>query len=319
VTIEFSCQHCGKALSTSDDKAGRKAKCPGCGEAVLVPSPAVEATNDDTDWTATTADMPDVTCPMCGATNPGRAKACESCGEPLPQKKSQKQPLQSGAFDVGQVVSRTWDLFKQEMGLVVAAQICFGILTVLAIIPVFGTALFFVAFQEQEQFGLAIGMLLLTILFGLLAMVGLMWIDIGRHQLMLKVVRRQEAALGDLFSGPRVLGRWFLCNVIYNILSQVGAQLCIIPGILVFLFLWPFGYLLIDDDLPHVQSLLDSPKLCGNSALNSFLLCLVTIGIVLLGVLALGVGLIFAVPFVALMWCVAYDELRGGPASAMEE
>ncbi|MBT4866787.1 MAG: hypothetical protein HON53_16915 [Planctomycetaceae bacterium] len=40
--IEFDCHVCGRLLRTSEDKAGRTAKCPGCGEAVAVPVPVEE-------------------------------------------------------------------------------------------------------------------------------------------------------------------------------------------------------------------------------------------------------------------------------------
>jgi hypothetical protein len=35
--IEFNCHVCGKLLRTSDEKAGRTAACPGCGEKLNVP------------------------------------------------------------------------------------------------------------------------------------------------------------------------------------------------------------------------------------------------------------------------------------------
>ena len=47
MTIEFSCSHCDKVLKTSDDKAGRRAKCPQCGEAVTVPDPTADVSADD--------------------------------------------------------------------------------------------------------------------------------------------------------------------------------------------------------------------------------------------------------------------------------
>ncbi|MDA1014808.1 MAG: hypothetical protein O3A00_10200, partial [Planctomycetota bacterium] len=38
MTIEFNCKFCGKILRTGDDKAGRQAKCPSCGETIAVPA-----------------------------------------------------------------------------------------------------------------------------------------------------------------------------------------------------------------------------------------------------------------------------------------
>ena len=40
MTIEFHCPTCQKLLRTADDKAGRQAKCPDCGNAVTVPQPS---------------------------------------------------------------------------------------------------------------------------------------------------------------------------------------------------------------------------------------------------------------------------------------
>lgn len=38
MTIQFACRSCGQVLKTSDDKAGKKARCPGCSEIIEVPS-----------------------------------------------------------------------------------------------------------------------------------------------------------------------------------------------------------------------------------------------------------------------------------------
>jgi uncharacterized RDD family membrane protein YckC/phage FluMu protein Com len=40
VAIEFNCPHCGKLLTTSDERASAQAKCPACGDLIVVPAPA---------------------------------------------------------------------------------------------------------------------------------------------------------------------------------------------------------------------------------------------------------------------------------------
>jgi len=40
VAIEFNCSHCGKLLTTSDERARAQAKCPACGDLITVPAPA---------------------------------------------------------------------------------------------------------------------------------------------------------------------------------------------------------------------------------------------------------------------------------------
>lgn len=36
--VEFRCSHCDKKLKVKDDLAGKKIKCPGCGEPTIVPA-----------------------------------------------------------------------------------------------------------------------------------------------------------------------------------------------------------------------------------------------------------------------------------------
>jgi uncharacterized RDD family membrane protein YckC/phage FluMu protein Com len=40
LAIEFNCPHCGKLLTTADERASQRAKCPACGDLITVPAPA---------------------------------------------------------------------------------------------------------------------------------------------------------------------------------------------------------------------------------------------------------------------------------------
>ena len=44
--IEFNCHVCGKLLRTGDEKAGRTATCPGCGEKLTVPGEQAGAADE---------------------------------------------------------------------------------------------------------------------------------------------------------------------------------------------------------------------------------------------------------------------------------
>jgi DNA-directed RNA polymerase subunit M/transcription elongation factor TFIIS len=96
--IEFHCPHCGKFLKTPDDKAGVRAKCPGCGERVTVPAQAREIIDEspDLDEAAAAGESPEVAvrqsqagsaprdtinCPMCGEQIAAAAQRCRYCGE----------------------------------------------------------------------------------------------------------------------------------------------------------------------------------------------------------------------------------------------
>lgn len=106
MAIEFYCPRCDKLLKTADDKAGVRANCPGCGEAVVVPprsemralfEPSFDP-DAGRDGNAaeqsplrTSRTEPEVfagdtsmkTCPMCGKQILAAAMRCRFCGEAL--------------------------------------------------------------------------------------------------------------------------------------------------------------------------------------------------------------------------------------------
>src|SRR4029079_10112918 len=105
MTIEFHCPHCDKLLKTADDKAGVQASCPGCGEAVIVPTGSESQVRSDGSFpvevpgraddgrapysacdsllAAAGGDGPMRDCPMCGEKIKAAATRCRNCGEDL--------------------------------------------------------------------------------------------------------------------------------------------------------------------------------------------------------------------------------------------
>jgi len=323
VTIEFSCGHCGKALSTGDEKAGRKAKCPGCSEPIQVPT----VNTDGVDLSETVATAAAVApprrptaarkCPMCGHAAAPSDEACSACGEALTPEEREVDRDRTGepvAFDLGTVLSRSWQIFKQDMGLVVGGQLVAGLLGVSALVPAVGLGIAGIVTADQggdEAMPVVIALFGGAAVLGLIGIAVALWLSLGAQLMLLGLVRGKDVSFSTLFEGKRFLGRFVLCTILYNIMMQIGSQLCVIPGLLVALFFWPFQYILIDEDRPHIQSLLDAPKLASKSWLMTIVLILVSAGINLLGVLALFIGVLFTAPYVTLAWCVAYDEMLG--------
>ena len=87
--------------------------------------------------------------------------------------------------------------------------------------------------------------------------------------------------------------------------------LCLIPGIIVALIFWPFGYVLADEDLPGIDCLSRAKEITDGNWGAVALIFLAGIGINILGALALCVGLLFTIPLTTLMWAVAYCQMTG--------
>jgi len=222
VTIEFSCDHCGKALSTTDDKAGRTAKCPGCGEAITVPFPSA-ADNDEDSVAATST----VTCPMCGAENRGDARECESCGEPL--KKTVKRGHER--IDAGDVLSASWRIFKQEMGMVIGGVLVAGVINFAISLPQSVLGAIAGIMQQQGEGETALLLQTLSWCFLPIAYLGQWFITCGLQRMLLNIARGESAQFGDLFSGGKYLWRMAGASILFGLMIAVGLLCLIIPGI----------------------------------------------------------------------------------------
>lgn len=345
MTIEFHCPHCQKLLKTADDKAGVRANCPGCGEPVTVPDPALaaagEAAQADSSWApetpsaAATGDpaaaerepavehSPDetTTCPMCGARIKAAATKCRFCGESLGERRS-GVPTQ---IDAGEILSRSWELYLSQFWMV------FGVVWIAIVIELavnFGGQIV----QGAISFGMmraagggpnAVGILVATygisLLFMLVNFAVNSYLAAGLHVALLKLGRGERAELGDLFTGGRFFWRFFWGNLLFTIMLYVGLLLLIVPGIIVALMFWPFLYVIVDRNVGVIESLRQSRELTTGNYLAPFVLFLAGMGIGLAGLLALCIGLFPAIPFVALIFAVAYCGMSGQLATAPVE
>lgn len=118
MAIETTCENCGKVLRAKDDAAGKKAKCPDCGEIIQIPATGgLGGGGDEFDFSledegpAYDADeLPPAPgfgggdtkpCPACGEMIKSVAKKCRFCGEIFDAKlaKASRATGGSGGID----------------------------------------------------------------------------------------------------------------------------------------------------------------------------------------------------------------------------
>lgn len=324
VAISFNCEHCGKALTTTDDKAGWKAKCPGCGEVIMVPEPDEAAIRDEDEGDdeigegeppprETTGAK---TCPMCGAENPRRARTCAACGEEFEKSDVEKRQQQGIVFDPGDVVSASWQIYKREFGVVLGAVLIAGIISNMVSAPsiVIG---FIQDFQRNQGLDPEPVLELLYWVFFIPAQLVGLFLNIGVNRVLFKVARGKETGIGEIFSGGRYFLRMLGSTLLFALMLMVGFAACIVPGVIVALMFWPFAWVLIDEDSPGIDCLWRARELTRGNWGSAFLLALVGFGLVLLGFAACCIGFIFTFPLAQLLPAVAYCRMTGQRTSEL--
>lgn len=128
----------------------------------------------------------------------------------------------------------------------------------------------------------------------------------------------EKVQLADLWY-PKVFLPYVAVKIITTIAVLVGLILLIIPGIFVALTFLFATYVVVDMGKGPIESLKESANMTRGHKWELFMLMLALVGINILGVLALGVGLLVSVPVSMLAIAHAYRTLSKGahvPATA---
>jgi phage FluMu protein Com len=334
--IEFHCHVCGRLLRTSEDKAGRTAKCPGCGEAVAVPFPAKETADelvfDEPDEESATEEdgidnahddsaaeaAPLIVsrrrsgskiCPVCGETIKAVAVRCRFCGEDVAEVEQLPQSL-----EFGEVFTASWKLFSDDLGLHIGAMLIVGLinLVVVGIGVVIGVVTTAAIAGGGGAPALAVIVLIVVVTVVLLVATAVQaYLTAGYNIFLLKSVRGERPEISDLFSGGPYFLRMLANLIVFNVLVTGGMLLCYVPGVLLLLMLWPYSFVLVDEDRPGLESLRRAKELMAGNWGPVFVLMLVW-GLVCYGAANIcPIAGLFAYPWMMVMQATIYCRLTG--------
>lgn len=192
-------------------------------------------------------------------------------------------------LSIGHLFSRSWPLFKENLGVVVGAFVVYLLITGFLSDP---------DLDGDRS--------------GLLSLIGFVIagpLVVGLYALMLRVQRHEPVAFPDLFDGFREFGRAFGVYVLYSFAVGLGMILLIVPGIILAIGLWPALYLVMDTDLGVIDTLREAWDMTKGYKLQLFALGVVLFFFALAGLIALVVGVFFTGAFSALVGAAAYEEL----------
>lgn len=120
----------------------------------------------------------------------------------------------------------------------------------------------------------------------------------------------ESAKLEDLWQ-PQIFWRYLGVSILSFIAIMLGFILLIVPGIIVAIALSFAGILVVEGGMGPVAALKESARLTKGHRMELFKLALASLGVNILGLLALGVGLLVTVPTTMISFIHAYRAIAG--------
>jgi uncharacterized membrane protein len=193
---------------------------------------------------------------------------------------------------VGSLLKRAWPIYKEHLGTIVGATLLY--------------MLIFGVLSGGDFLGLGAGAvlsgnLLVLILSGPLT--------VGLYSVMLRLVRGEQVSVTSMFDGFQHFGRALGVYLLMGLATIVGLILLIVPGIIVAVGLWPAPYLVFDEEQGVVATLERAWEITRGYKFQLFVVAMVLLLIVVLGLVALFVGIIFTAAYAYVVSALAYEEL----------
>ncbi|MBI1961698.1 MAG: DUF975 family protein [Parcubacteria group bacterium] len=183
-------------------------------------------------------------------------------------------------------------------------------LIAVVLVVTYGPALIAQSFDRTELPTLAV---LLFFLAGILFWVLQLLVSVGLIQIVLTHVSGGRGHINDLFSGGRHVVNYFLGSLAYGLAVAAGFVLLVIPGIILMVRLQFYQYLIVDARMGPIEALKASWDITRGSFWNLALFWLAVIGVNILGLAALGIGLLWSAPTAVLASGVVYRRLSQRP------
>jgi uncharacterized membrane protein len=146
--------------------------------------------------------------------------------------------------------------------------------------------------------------------FVLVAIITAIIIQMGGIVITLNIVDGKKTGYQDLLSQARFFFEYLIGSVLYALIILGGLILLIVPGIIWAVKFQFYRFYIIDKKMGPIEALKASGKATMGHKWKLFKLDLALIGIIIVGFLALIVGLLAAVPTVWVAMAYAYRRLQ---------
>jgi uncharacterized membrane protein len=199
-------------------------------------------------------------------------------------------------FSKSEAVLFGWNTLKKNFGFFL------GMLAIIVAVNLL-VGLVMSSFSEEAPELLVIAVGVISWIFDLLFSMGVI-------KITLKFCDQEKATYRDLFSAYRLLLNYLVGSLVYGIMVAIGFVFLIVPGIYLAVKYQFYDYLIIDKGMGPIEAIKRSSVLTEGVKRNLVLFWLALVGINILGMIALGVGLIATVPVSWLANAYVYRRLQ---------
>jgi uncharacterized membrane protein len=146
-------------------------------------------------------------------------------------------------------------------------------------------------------------------LIQILLMMVQVFLSLGFTKIILLLVQDKYVEVADMFNNFRLFLSYFVASFLYGIGILAGLFLLVIPGIFVAIRFQFYPYFIIEESESSFVALQKSYYLSQNLTLELLLFGIAVVILNLVGVLLIGIGIIFTYPLTTLATAVVYKSL----------
>lgn len=195
-------------------------------------------------------------------------------------------------FSIKEAFSYAWETFKQNWQLFLIISIISAVIS-----------------SPQNKIDRPYSIEPIMTLVGLIFVVLSILVSIGKLKVTLRVYDKEKPEVLDIFRYFRYFWRYLGAGILYGLLVTAGFILLIVPGII-----WAIKYsqifnLIVDKDMTIMESFKKSGQLTAKVKWQLFLFGLACLGVIILGAIALGVGIFVAMPVTWIAGVYVYRHL----------
>lgn len=226
----------------------------------------------------------------------------------------------SQALLVGAIISRAWELTKRHFALILGVGITYLLLRLAGnVICELAAAPFVIRRLPNGGVVLSEFGQMVAVVMGVLNQILNVFLTLGLTRIGLNLVSGKPAEFGMLFGESSKLVNGVIAYFLFTLMVVLGLFLLVVPGIYLALRFGQFQIAIVDKNLGAIEAFRYSSRITEGNKWNILGLFAVFFLIVLAGALALGVGLIVAIPIITLGQYLAYRWLQYGQAAVRDQ